>query len=250
MKPTFSTPASLSLSVTVVKSWIVTSASGRMNTDLSSRCRNICRSRSASASMRTLSLSSWTIPVRAKSAGTVTYTGCAVTGVARRACGRFTCSPCCIIGAVTMKMISSTSITSTSGTTLISESEVATYPPRPRRPRPDPPESCFCTEGIISRRSTGLREVALGDVQELEREVVHLGGEVLHPVREVVVEIHRRDRREEPRRRRNQRFGDTGGDDRKARGTGGADPLEGDDDAPDGAEQADERRDARGRCQK
>ena len=30
--------------------------------------------------------------------------------------------PCCIIGAVTMKMISSTSITSTKGVTLISES--------------------------------------------------------------------------------------------------------------------------------
>ena len=43
-----------------------------------------------------------------------------------RACGRFTSSPCCIIGAVTMKMMSSTSMTSTSGTTLISASEVAT----------------------------------------------------------------------------------------------------------------------------
>ena len=52
-----------------------------------------------------------------------------------------------IIGAVTMKMISSTSITSTSGTTLISASEVVTRGPRPRRP---PPASWLtaCTLGI------------------------------------------------------------------------------------------------------
>ena len=41
---------------------------------------------------------------------------------ARARPGRFTSTPRCIIGAVTMKMMSSTSITSTSGTTLISAS--------------------------------------------------------------------------------------------------------------------------------
>jgi hypothetical protein len=43
-----------------------------------------------------------------------------------------------------MKMISSTSITSTSGTTLISDIDVATRPPRARRPGrgADPLVSC------------------------------------------------------------------------------------------------------------
>ena len=36
--------------------------------------------------------------------------------------------PCCIIGAVTMKMISSTSITSTNGVTLISENGAVLAP--------------------------------------------------------------------------------------------------------------------------
>jgi hypothetical protein len=61
------------------------------------------------------------------------------------ATGRFTSTPCCSIGAATMKMISSTSITSTSGTTLISESDDDTRRPRPRRP---PPVPVACTFGI------------------------------------------------------------------------------------------------------
>ena len=50
------------------------------------------------------------------------------------ACGRRTGKPCFIIGAATMKITSNTSITSTSGTTLISASEVETRAVRPRRP--------------------------------------------------------------------------------------------------------------------
>src|SRR5262245_59608581 len=99
-----------------------------------------------------------------------------------------------------MKMISNTSMTSTSGTTLISASDVATCAPRPRL-RPPPPPPC-CTFGMA------LREVPLADVQELEREVVHRRGELFHPLREEVVEIHCGDRREESCRRRNQRFSD------------------------------------------
>ena len=56
-----------------------------------------------------------------------------VTEVARRDCGSFTSMPRWNIGAATMKMISSTSITSTSGTTLISASDVITCRPRPVR---------------------------------------------------------------------------------------------------------------------
>ena len=51
----------------------------------------------------------------------MTRRGCVVVS------GRLTSTPCCIRGAVTMKTISSTSITSTKGVTLISE--------KARRPR-------------------------------------------------------------------------------------------------------------------
>src|ERR1051326_4817641 len=92
----------------------------------------------------------------------------------RRATGRFTSTPRWIIGAVIMKMISSTSITSTSGTTLISASEVLTRRPRPRRPLLAAADGW--TFGILG-------EIPLGDVQELHRKVVHLRGKVLHAIR-------------------------------------------------------------------
>ena len=50
-------------------------------------------------------------------------------------------------------------------------------------------------------------EIAFRDVQELEREVVHLGGEQLHAAREVVVEVDGRNGGEEAGRRRDQRLG-------------------------------------------
>ena len=65
-------------------------------------------------------------------------------------------------------------------------------------------------------------------------------------VREVVVEVHRRNRREQPGRRGDQRLADAGRHDRQVRRAGRADPVERNHDAPHRAEQADERRDARG----
>ena len=71
-----------------------------------------------------------------------------VSFLALAARGRFTCMPCVIIGAATMKMMSSTSITSTSGTTLISARAVTTRRERPRRgPSTD---SSDCSFGIES----------------------------------------------------------------------------------------------------
>src|SRR4029079_11519837 len=110
-------------------------------------------------------------------------TACAAVGGAFFACGRFTGIPCVIIGAATMKMISSTSITSTRGTTLISASEVDTRALRPRLPRP-PPDRIGSTLGTLG-------EIPLRDVQELERKIVHLVRELLHAVGEIVVEVHR-----------------------------------------------------------
>ena len=59
------------------------------------------------------------------------------------ASGRFTSTPVCNIGAVTMKMISNTSMTSTSGVTLISARA--------------PPPSCCPLELMAIRRTSGER---------------------------------------------------------------------------------------------
>ena len=108
-----------------------------------------------------------------------------------RATGRLTSTPRCNIGAATMKMMSSTSITSTSGTTLISARLVDDASSAARRVRPPP--------GSASP-SASLGEVPLGDVQELEREVVHLRRVRLHLRGEVVIEVDGRNRREQARR--------------------------------------------------
>ena len=131
--------------------------------------------------------------------GTVTYSGSVVVSLsARRATGRFTSTPFCIIGAATMKMMSSTSITSTSGMTLISDSDVETRRPR-RRP--------VFASGVRLMHPSALGEVPFRDVQELEREVVHLRRVDLHLRGEVVVEVDGRNRGEQAERRGDQRFG-------------------------------------------
>src|SRR5881227_1580706 len=97
--------------------------------------------------------------------------------------------PCVIIGAATMKMMSSTSITSTSGTTLISASDVVTRTPRARRLRPDAVVGIGWTFGTPAPSSLALSEISFRDVQELEREIIHARRKLLHPVREVVVKV-------------------------------------------------------------
>src|SRR5258706_11145917 len=97
-----------------------------------------------------------------------------------------------------MKMISSTSMTSTSGTTLISASELAT-----RRLRLRPPEtsSAVCTFGTLG-------EVPFRDVQKLHRKVVHLRSQDLHAVRQGVIEVDRGNRCHEPGCRSHERIRD------------------------------------------
>src|SRR6516165_7174541 len=99
-----------------------------------------------------------------------------------------------------MKMMSSTSMTSTIGTTLISDNDVAT-----RRPRPDRGEG-EASWPALTLGTSG--EIPLGDVQELHREVVHLRREQLHALGQHVVVEHRRDRREQAARGGDQRVGD------------------------------------------
>src|SRR5512136_2584578 len=95
------------------------------------------------------------------------FTGCAF------AWGRFTSTPCWMRGAVTMKMMSRTSITSTSGVTLISL--------RVWRPEPDVERA----KALL--RGGSAEEVALHDVEEVVGEVGHLAVEDPDPGDEVVV---------------------------------------------------------------
>src|SRR5512145_1798741 len=132
-------------------------------------------------------------------------------------------------GAVTMKMMRSTSITSTSGVTLISLSVW----------RPPPPVDM--ATALSPRRP---EEVAPDDVEEVVREVGHLAVEDPDLRREVVVGDDGRDGGEEA---------DGGGDERLADGAGDGgevgvphpvDVVERVHDPPDRAEEADERRGA------
>src|SRR5574341_523834 len=84
--------------------------------------------------------------------------------------GRFTSTPWVIIGAVTMKMIRRTSMTSTSGVTLMS-AIILRSPPLPS----------------VKAMASHLVRVALEEVQELDGEAVHPGGDHADPVREIVV---------------------------------------------------------------
>src|SRR5215471_16726299 len=146
-------------------------------------------------------------------------------------------------------MISSTSITSTSGVTLISALTPPLAPPRsiaitkspngsqgslgscePREPR-EPREPC---EPLLCRL---LDEV----VDELRRRVVHLDVEVLDARRQVVVDPHGRDRDDQTERGLNERFRNTDRDGAETRRAARTDALERVDDADDRAEKSDER---------
>src|SRR5215470_3911087 len=116
--------------------------------------------------------------------------------------GTSTSMPDSITWAVSIKMISSTSSTSTNGVTLISDSAA---PPR-RPPRPRPPLSLV--EKATGHSSPLLLKVALGHIQELDGEVVHARADFLEHVTEVVVENSRRNSRAQADRGREQRVGD------------------------------------------
>src|SRR5882757_5014490 len=160
-------------------------------------------------------------------------------------CGRSSGTPTVNSGAETMKMINSTSMTSTIGVTLISAITDAL-----RRPRREPPADEFATfiamicrsrcPHTLYRLSRPLVDLARQDGRKFICEAlqplrlaVHLGGEL-------VVENRRRDGRDQADRGGKQRLGDAGSHHRQRRVLGRGDRLEARHDAPDGAEQADE----------
>src|SRR5262245_27740459 len=155
--------------------------------------------------------------------------------------------PRVIIGAVTMKMIKSTRMTSTRGVTLMSDSD------GPKRPRPRagmfmPMEWLrLRSESDLGRLGGGRGgpsglDLRIGDRDEVEDETIDAAAQAARPGHENVVPDDRRDGREQSRRRGHQRLGDPGRDGRQAGRAGDPDPLKGVHDAPHRPEQPDERR--------
>src|SRR5262245_4364598 len=164
-------------------------------------------------------------------------------------------------------MISSTSMTSTSGVTLMSAVKPPLFPPtfiditkspcysvrqcgwfarfhwcaaRVIRKGANPVESPNRRSGRTRRACRALCSIADEVVDELRRGVVHLHVEVLNARRQVVVDPDGRNGDNEAERGLDERFRDT---DRHGADTGGsavADALKRVDDANDGAEQPDE----------
>src|SRR4051812_18168535 len=142
--------------------------------------------------------------------------------------GNSTLMPSVSSGAVIMKMISSTSITSMYGTTLIS----------PMRRRRRPP---VCTDAMGKPLSSGPAGVALQDGGELLHEGVVAQLQPADRVGVAVIGDHRGNRREQSDRRGDQCLGDAGGHHRQRRLLHATERHERTHDAPHRAEQADVR---------
>src|SRR5689334_2715507 len=170
------------------------------------------------------------------------------------ACGGSALNPANSAGVTTMKMISSTSMTSTIGVTFGVD---ATPPSGP------PVEIAIWNYlldgmGLLRDRATGsagsvelTREARAAEltghaldevVDHFLRHVRHLGREVVDLRREVVVRPHRRDGDEKTERRRDKRFGDTTTDCRETARARLRHARERVHDAHRGSEQSDERR--------
>src|SRR5882724_1288701 len=167
----------------------------------------------ASASRRIMSSPTAT----ERSGFTVTNTGLSGRGCGSSAlAGSSTPRSTVASGAATMKMISSTSITSMNGVTLISCASTRSSSAR-RRPPSAPLEP--------SRVPMDL----LRGARQPEQAAIALAADQEHH--------DRRDRRDQAERGGEQRLGDTGRDHRKVGGVGLRDADEGIHDAPDRAEQ-------------
>src|ERR1700687_5031583 len=180
--------------------------------------------RSASSESCTRASRRYTCPSRLIDS---TIGSCTLRGRLRASArGKATWMPWWSIGVATMKMISSTSITSTSGVTLMS------------------PITSSCSSRRWKAMGVPVRsgEVPLRQVEELHHEVFDACPQLAAAVSEVVVGDERRDRGAQPGGGVDQRLGDAGRDRDDRSRAGAADVFEGHHDPPDGAEQTDERR--------
>src|SRR5215831_14131135 len=148
-------------------------------------------------------------------------------------------------GAATMKMISSTSIMSINGVTLISCISSSVSSPWSRRTLMSTHSSTL--DGGQWRRpprgrskNDGALEIAADEPQDLRRGIAKPSAVARDRPREHVVDHHGRNGRREPESGRQQRLGDARRDHREVGGMRLRDADEAVHDAPDGAEQADE----------
>src|SRR4051794_5169844 len=146
-------------------------------------------------------------------------------------CGKSMGTPTVSSGADTMKMISSTSITSTMGVTLISLITAR----RPRRPRPAPPALI-----AIASSLPALVDLPRQDRRELAGKALQALALPVHFGDELVVENGRRNGGNQADCGRKQRLCDAWRHHRQRSILRGRDRLEAGHDAPDRAEQADE----------
>src|SRR5712692_1350530 len=139
-----------------------------------------------------------------------------------------------------MKMISSTSITSIIGVTLMSARTGTLELPVDRATGL---RRLLRLELLGEDRPTELAADALDEiVDQLLRRVRHLHREEVDLGREIVVQPHRRNRDEQAERRRDERLGDAARDGREGpRAAGGGHALERRHDTHRRAEQSDER---------
>src|SRR5580658_10212231 len=113
---------------------------------------------------------------------------CWVISFTLRVFGTETSMPDCSTGAVTMKIISSTRTTSTSGVILISASEVRVWPEL----------AVKATCGLpLHRVLFGLRADFFQAVEQFAREVVHARSKLAQRSGELVVGDHRRNRHQQ-----------------------------------------------------
>src|SRR4051794_10445960 len=180
---------------------------------------------------------------------TVTNTGCSGRGCGATAlAGRSTPRSTVASGAATMKMISSTSITSMNGVTLISWASTRSSPlPRARNP----------SRGLMIALLRGARgawrlpaaletvlktSLAADQQQHLRRGIAEQRAIRRDRTRQIIVDHNRRDGRDQPERGCQQRFGNSRRDHGEVGGVRLGDADEGIHDAPHRAEQSDEGR--------
>src|SRR5215475_9471553 len=165
------------------------------------------------------------------------------TGLSGRGCsgavlaGRLTPISTVASGAATMKMMSSTRMTSMKGVTLISCWISRSSPPA-REPR-------RIAMPLLRRARQRRRTNPLApadDQQQLRRRVAQQRAIARYDAGKMVVDHDRRDRGDEAERGREQRFGNAGRHHREIGGVGLRDPDERIHDAPHRAEQPDKGR--------
>src|SRR5246500_3211270 len=168
---------------------------------------------------------------------------CSVASRTVRVLGTATSMPDCSTGAVSMKMTSNTSTTSTSGVMLMSA----------RADLVRPLESVNATAGLLHyfalTRAFAFQWILLRTqrdffhaVQQFPREIVHARAEFPDARGKLVVGDDRRDGDDQTCGGGDQRLRDTRRHGAQGSGTGGAQTVEGIHNAHDGAEEANERR--------